>query len=678
MTDRLGAIWAPDKTRFALWAPEATGVEVCLYAPDDHNREVCRLSLSNTEGVWSVEQAGLRAGTPYGFRVSGPYEPSAGQRFNPAKLLIDPYARGLAGHVTWHPAVFGYPLGDPESATPNGDDSAPFVPRSIVIDDSFDWQAVDKPNVPRDRSLVYEAHVKGLTALHPGVPPALRGTYAGGAHPAVIGYLKELGITALELLPVHAHLDDSFLLERGLDNYWGYNTIGFFAPEPGYARATDPQEIVREFKTMVREYHRAGIEIWLDVVYNHTAEANHQGPTLSFRGIANKEYYRLEDDPRYYTNWSGTGNTVNAFTPQVTDLIIDSLRYWAESMGVDGFRFDLAPVIGRTESDFDREAPLFQCLAEDDVFAAVKLIAEPWDLGEGGYQVGGFPDNWSEWNDKYRDNIRSFWRSDDSKVGELGFRLTGSADIYHARPFGPCAGVNLIAAHDGMTTWDVVVYQEKRNFNNGDNNHDGHDNDLGQYIGPDGYTTEPQIHEARYQRQRNLISTLLISRGIPMLLGGDEIARTQKGNNNAYCQDNEISWINWSLSESQKELLEFVKSCVRLRNQEPALRLERFPDADLAEDDPWYWFTPDGAHMSDEQWHNPEERCFGILLESAQGGHLIILVNAGGDDIEFQLPEPVAPESGHHALLISTARGHDGDLMAPASSLSVFRVQTTI
>ncbi|HQY31198.1 MAG TPA: glycogen debranching protein GlgX [Thermomicrobiales bacterium] len=675
MTTKLGVSWSQNETTFAVWSPDATNVHVCLFDRTNPLLEDVRARMSKAEdGVWSVTLPEVALGTPYGFRADGPYAPAKGQRFNQQKLLIDPYAREVQGHVTWHQPVFGYPSGNADSTKADLADNANFVPRSIIIDESFDWQGVTKPNVPRQLSVVYEAHLKGLTALHPDVSPHERGTYRGAAHPSVIAYLKDLGITALELLPIHTFLDDSFLLERGLVNYWGYNTLNFFSPSCSYACSTDPGEVVREFKEMVRAYHAAGIEIWLDVVYNHTAEANHQGPTLSFRGLANRQYYRLDQDQRYYLNYSGTGNTVNAHTPQVADLIVDSLVYWAEAMQVDGFRFDLAPVIGRTENDFDRESPLFKRLGEHPALKDVKLIAEPWDLGDGGYQLGGFPDNWSEWNDKYRDTIRSFWRSDDGKVEELGWRLTGSADIFHSRPLGPAEGVNFIAAHDGMTGWDVVSYHAKRNFGNGDNNQDGHDNDIGQYIGSDGFVTDPIVLRNRYQRQRNLLATLFISRGIPMLLGGDEIARTQQGNNNAYCQDNPVSWINWNLNAGQIGLRDFVRDCIALRRAEPALHVENFPTDEIADSDPWYWFAQDGHRMESEQWHNPEERCFGILLDSSRGGNLIILINAGGEDCAFALPAPIAIETPGTVVLLTTAESHDGTLVAPRSSLTVFHV----
>ena len=675
MSLKLGASWSASETTFRVWSPDAEAVFVSIFDPAHVLIETLRARMTRADdGVWSISLPNIAVGTPYGYRAAGPYDPGSGHRFNEHKLLIDPYALEIDGHVTWHSAVFAYDMTDPDGSNPDTQDNANFVPRSIVIDGQFNWEGVAKPNVSRQNTVVYEAHVKGLTALHPAVPPEIRGTYAGAAHPAVIDYLKNLGITALELLPVHTHVDDSFLVERGLRNYWGYQTIGFFAPEDSYAAATKPGESVTEFKEMVKAYHKAGIEIWLDVVYNHTAEANHEGPTLSFRGLANDRYYRLEDDKRYYLNFSGTGNTVNTFTPEVTDLVVDSLVYWAQEMGVDGFRFDLAPVIGRTEINFDRNAPLFQRLAAEPALQDVKLIAEPWDLGDGGYQVGGFPDDWTEWNDKYRDNIRSFWRSDDSKVGELGSRLSGSADIYHSRPLGPTSGVNFIAAHDGMTTWDVVSYQAKRNYGNGDNNTDGHGNDIGQYVGPDGFTTDELTLEARFQRQRNLLATLLISRGIPMLLGGDELARTQFGNNNSYCQDNEISWIDWSLTERQKSLSTFVRDCLALRREEPSLRHNRFPDDELDEADPWYWFAPSGDRLTAEQWQNPEERCFGILLDSARSGYLAILINAGGDNCEFHLPVVVAQDVEKHVLLLSTVNGHDGSLVAPPSSLNIFHL----
>jgi isoamylase len=619
LSRQFGSCWDGDRTQFHVWSPSAEKVELCLFDRDNHSRETGRIEMTNSDGTWMASVDDAPPGTPYGYRAYGLYKPSAGLRFNPAKLLVDPYARSISGRPVWSPAALGYPLGMPDAKTPSTDDSAPFVPRSIVVDEAFDWEGTTRPGIPLAETIVYETHVKGLTELHPGVPPELRGTYAGAAHAAVIGYLKELGITAIEFLPVHTHVDDGFLVERGLVNYWGYNTLGYFSPHAAFAAASTPGAEVAEFKAMVREYHRAGIEVFLDVVYNHTAESNHLGPTLSFRGLHNAEFYWLSPDDRSkYLDLTGTGNTVKVDHPYVTDFVLDSLRYWVNEMGVDGFRFDLAPVLGRTETDFDRHAPIFERIEDDKSLRDIKLIAEPWDVGPGGYQVGGFPDNWSEWNDRYRDVVRSFWRSDDGKLNEMGFRLTGSADFYGARGFGPCASINFVAAHDGMTTWDLTAYQVKRNYANGDNNGDGHDNDVNQYLGPDGPTTEPEIIGVRMQRVRNLLATLLVSRGVPMILGGDEFGRTQQGNNNAYCQDNPISWIDWTLRDDNADLVDFVRDLIALRKSEPALRIARFPDDAVEEEDPWIWFDEDGKLLTEDEWNNHKRRSFGIFLDGEE------------------------------------------------------------
>jgi glycogen operon protein len=680
LSNIFGARWEGARTAFGVWSPKAERVELCLFDPQHPARETCRIDMTSDKGAWTATVDNAPPGTPYGYRAHGPYKPSAGLRFNPAKLLIDPYARSIAGQVVWSPPVFGYPVGAPDAKKPNGDDSAPDVPRSVVIDPTFDWEGTTRPETPLDETIIYETHVKGLTELHPDIPAGLRGTYAGAAHPAVIDYLRKLGITAIEFLPVHRHVDDSFLLERGLSNYWGYSTLGFFAPDASYAATQEPGGEVAEFKAMVREYHRAGIEVILDVVYNHTAEANHMGPTLSFRGLNNEEFYWLSpDDQSKYFDLTGTGNTVKVHHPSVTSFVLDSLRYWANEMGVDGFRFDLAPVVGRVEHDFDRHAPIFEAIQDDESLKGIKMLAEPWDVGPGGYQVGGFPDNWSEWNDRYRDLVRSFWRSDDGKMNELGFRLTGSADFYGARSFGPCASINFIAAHDGMTTFDLTAYQEKRNYANGDNNEDGHDNDVNQYIGPDGRTREPEAVAARFQRVRNLLGTLLVSRGVPMILGGDEFGRTQHGNNNAYCQDNPISWLDWTLREKNADLVSFVTELIALRKSEPALRIARFPDDAFDEVDPWVWFDEAGNMMTEAEWNNPERRSFGIFLDgeaNGSAGPLVLLFNAGGDELTFAIPEEINVDSGSVELVLTTVEGERDPLVAPPSSLSVIRFRT--
>ena len=680
MFKQLGSCWDGERTQFHVWSPSADKVELCLFDRDDHSRETERVEMTNSDGTWSAAVDHAPPGTPYGYRATGPYKPSAGLRFNPAKLLVDPYARSITSHLVWNPAVLSYPLGKPDARKPNSDDSAPFMLRSIVIDESFDWEGTKRPATPLEDTIIYETHVKGLTELHPDVPVELRGTYAGAAHPAVIGYLRDLGITAIEFLPVHTHVDDGFLVERGLANYWGYNTLGFFSPHAAYAAASTPGAEVAEFKAMVREYHRAGIEVFLDVVYNHTAESSHQGPTLSFRGLHNAEFYWLSpDDQSKYFDLTGTGNTVKVDHAYVTNFVLDSLRYWVNEMGVDGFRFDLAPVLGRTETDFDRHAPIFEQIEDDRSLRDIKMIAEPWDVGPGGYQVGGFPDNWSEWNDRYRDVVRSFWRSDDGKLNEMGFRLTGSADFYGARGFGPCASINFVAAHDGMTIWDLTAYQDKRNYANGDNNQDGHDNDVNQYLGPDGPTSEPDVVAARMQRVRALLATLLVSRGVPMILGGDEFGRTQLGNNNAYCQDNPISWIDWTLREENAGLVAFVRDLIALRKSEPALRIARFPDDAVEEEDPWIWFDEAGNLMTEDEWNNPKRRSFGIFLDGEGNGAqspLVLLFNAGGDELTFVLPKEIDAVDGSIELVLTTIEGERNPLVAPPGSLSAIRLKT--
>jgi glycogen operon protein len=681
LSNRPGVNWDGQKTHFSVWSPGAEKVEICLFDPLDFDLEVARYTLTAAAGLWSTSLEDAPPGTPYGYRASGPYDPAAGDRFNPAKLLLDPCARSICGKLVWSPALFGYPPGDPDSDEPSSCDSAACVPRSIVVDSSFDWQEIEQPRTPLDQTIIYEAHVKGLTCLHPDVPTKLRGTYAGAAHPSVIGYLKELGITAIEFLPIHSHVDESFLVERGLTNYWGYNTIGFFSPDARYASSTGPGGEVNEFKAMVREYHKAGIEVILDVVYNHTAEANQEGPTLSFRGLQDAEFYwHTPDDESNYLNLTGTGNTIRVREPGVTDYILDSLRYWVTEMRVDGFRFDLAPVIGRTETDFDRRAPIFERIREDEILSSVKLIAEPWDVGPGGYQVGGFPDNWSEWNDRYRDVVRSFWRSDDHILSEMGFRLTGSADFYGARACGPCASVNFVAAHDGMTVMDLISYHAKRNFANGDNNDDGHEHDVNQFIGPDGAVDDLQISQERQQRARNLLGTLLVSRGVPMILGGDEFGRSQGGNNNAYCQDNAISWLDWTFCREHEELVRFVKDWIALRKAEPALRISKFPDDDIDEADPWVWFDESGALMTKAEWDNSERRSFGIYLDAAEESgfsRLALLFNAGGDELIFKLPEDVVADNTAVVLMLTTVPGERDPLVAPPSSLSVIGLRVS-
>src|SRR5215203_940293 len=541
----LGATWDGEGVNFALFSEKATAVDLCLFDSKTNREQRIRVKEIDNH-IWHLYVPGLMPGQLYGYRVYGPYEPQNGDRFNPNKLLIDPYAKALSGRVEWHNAIFGYEVGHPEEDLSfSEEDSAPYVPKGVVIDPSFDWENDKAPNIPYHKTIIYEAHVKGLTQLHPDIPKEIRGTYSAIAHPVIIQYLKDLGITAIELMPVHQFVNDGFLREKGLSNYWGYNTIGFFAPDIKYSGSGYSGGQVAEFKTMVKELHKAGIEVILDVVYNHTAEGNHLGPTLSFRGIDNACYYRLANDRRFCFDYTGTGNTLNAMLPSVLRLIMDSLRYWILDMHVDGFRFDLASTLARELHEVDRLGSFFDIIHQDPVISQVKLIAEPWDIGEGGYQVGNFPPGWAEWNGKYRDCMRDYWRGADSMLGEFALRFTGSPDLYEEDYRSPTASVNFITAHDGFTLNDLVSYNEKHNLDNGENNNDGESHNRSWNCGAEGDTDDENIINLRNRQKRNFLTTLFFSQGVPMIVAGDELGRTQKGNNNAYCQDNEISWIVW-------------------------------------------------------------------------------------------------------------------------------------
>src|ERR671912_491896 len=569
----LGATWDGIGTNFSLFSEHATRVELCLF-DDAGQNEQCVPLREVTAHVWHGYLPGIGPGQRYGYRVDGPWEPEAGHRFNPAKLLFDPYARALTGGVDWNAPVFGYPLGSGDDLLRDDKDDAWGVPKGIVIDGSFPWGDDRSPNTPLHNSVIYELDVKGFTARHPDLPPELRGTYAGLAAPPVVAYLKDLGITAVELLPVHAFLDDRHLLEKGLRNYWGYNSINFFAPEVRYASSRQASGQVTEFKQMVKTLHAAGIEVILDVVYNHTAEGNHLGPTLSFRGIDNASYYRLvPEDPRFYMDYTGTGNTLNAVNPQVLQLIMDSLRYWVTEMHVDGFRFDLASTLAREFYDVDRLATFFELVQQDPVVSQVKLIPQPCGIGPGGYQVGGFPPQWTEWNGAYRDTVRDFWRGEPS-LGDFASRVAGSADLYEHSGRRPFASINFVTAHDGFTLRDLVSYNEKHNEANGEDNRDGESHNRSWNHGVEGPTDDPEILEARAREQRNFIATLLLSQGVPMLLHGDELSRTQDGNNNTYAQDSEISWVHWD--EADRPLVEFTAAVARLRADHPTFRRRRF------------------------------------------------------------------------------------------------------
>jgi glycogen operon protein len=652
----LGATWDGAGVNFALFSENATAVDLCLFDGPDGNRETARIRMpEQTNQVWHVYLPEVRPGQRYGYRVHGPYEPSAGHRFNPAKLLLDPYAKAIAGTIDWSDALFGYAIGHADADLSCDErDSAPHLPKCIVVDPAFSWGHDAPPRIPWHRTLIYELHVKGFTARHSDVPPELRGTYAALTCPAVIDYLHALGITAVELMPVHQFVADRHLVERGLTNYWGYNSIGFFAPEVCYSSSGVLGQQVAEFKTLVRTLHREGIEVILDVVYNHTGEGNHLGPTLCFRGIDNAAYYRLvADDRRYYMDYTGTGNTLNMTHPRTLQLIMDSLRYWVLEMHMDGFRFDLASALARELHDVDRLGAFFDIIHQDPVLSQVKLIAEPWDLGEGGYQVGNFPVLWAEWNGEYRDTVRRFWRGDDGQAGTLAYRLTGSSDLYGRGGRRPYASINFVTAHDGFTLRDLVSYNEKHNKANGEENRDGLDANLSWSCGVEGPTDDPAILALRARQQRNFLATLLLSQGVPMLLGADEIGRTQQGNNNAYCQDNELSWVDWQLDRPQRELLAFTRTLIRLFHRHPVLRRRQFLQGrsihgsevkDLA------WFRPDGREMADEDWHNPYVHCLGLRLAGdaidevdARGNGivddtLLILLNAHPEPTTFVLP----------------------------------------
>jgi isoamylase len=650
----LGATWDGDGTNFALYSEGATAVELVLV---DRDRQETRIPVrQRTEYVWHVYVEGVGPGQLYAYRVDGPWDPQQGYRFNKNVRLLDPWARAVAGVEDWEAGAFAYDVGNPspERDLIKSDRDQRAAPLGIVIDPSFDWEDDQPPNITMPDAVIYEAHVKGLTQQHPHVPDEQRGTYCGVANDAVVNYLRDLGVTSLELLPIHHFVDDKFLLDKGLRNYWGYNTIAFFAPDPRYRSNGQPGDEVRQFKEMVKTLHRAGIEVILDVVYNHTAEGNHLGPTFSLKGIDNRTYYRLVgDSPRHYFDYTGTGNSLNVRHPQALRLIMDSLRYWVEEMHVDGFRFDLASTLARSLHEVDRLSSFFVIINQDPVISRVKLIAEPWDVGDGGYQVGGFPMGWSEWNGKYRDTMRAFWRGDGGKVSEAGYRLTGSADLYQNDGRAPQSSINLITAHDGFTLKDLVSYNHKHNEANGEDNRDGSDHDQSWNCGTEGPTDNPDICKLRWRQMRNFLATLLLSQGTPMICGGDELGRTQNGNNNAYCQDNPISWFDWNLTDDQRALVEFTKKILKLRADHPTFRRASFfrgrPIRGLGVDD-IVWLRHDGEAMSDEDWQNPLTSSFAMYLAGAgvdrtdergnpiRDDDFLLAMNASGADLEFRLP----------------------------------------
>ncbi|RYZ24470.1 MAG: glycogen debranching enzyme GlgX [Chitinophagaceae bacterium] len=651
----LGATWDGNGVNFALHAEHATGVELCLFEKHGkRTREVARLRLGErSHHVWHGYLPGLGPGQLYGFRVDGPYEPQAGHRFNKNKLLLDPYAKAISGTIQWHDALFAYKVGHRDSDLSfSKTDSANYIPKSVVVDPAFDWED-DRPlRIPYHKSIIYEAHVKGLTYRHPEIPEAIRGTYAAIGHPAMIRYLRDLGITAIELMPVHHFVNDRFLYDRGLTNYWGYNSIGFFAPDVRYSSGGTQGEQVREFKQMVKALHAAGIEVILDVVYNHTAEGNQMGASLCFRGIDNKDYYRLTQDHRYYMDYTGCGNTLNVMSPNTLRLIMDSLRYWILEMHVDGFRFDLAAALARELHDVDRLGSFFDIIHQDPVISQVKLIAEPWDIGEGGYQVGKFPAGWAEWNGKYRDTMRDYWRGADSVLGEFALRLTGSPDLYFNDYRHPFASINFITAHDGFTLRDLVSYNEKHNEDNGENNNDGESHNRSWNCGVEGPTDDPEVLKLRSRQQRNFMATLFLSQGVPMIIAGDELGRTQGGNNNAYCQDNEISWIDWE--HQDRELVAFMQKLIHFYRAHPVFSRKRWfkgqPIKGVGVED-IAWFQPSGEEMSEENWTNDFAKSLAVYLNgkalrtvNEEGQPVVddnfyLLFNAHYDGLDFRIPQ---------------------------------------
>jgi isoamylase len=663
----LGATWDGSGTNFALFSEAAERVELCLFDEEGAARSAAspagrryggraretRIELTEVDGfVWHGYLPGVGPGTRYGYRVHGPYEPDRGHRCNPAKLLLDPYAKAVQGQVTWHESLFSYYFADPSRLS--GEDSARYMPKNVVVNPFFDWGDDRLPRIPYHETVIYEAHVRGLTLHHPDIPPEQRGTYSGLAHPAMIDHLRRLGVTAVELMPVHQFVPEHALVARGLTDYWGYNTISFLAPHNGYSSAGELGEQVLEFKTMVKDLHKAGIEVILDVVYNHTAEADHMGPTLSFRGIDNAAYYRLRDeDKRYYLDYTGCGNSLNARHPHALQLVMDSLRYWILDMHVDGFRFDLAAALARELHDVDRLSAFFDLVQQDPVVSQVKLIAEPWDVGEGGYQVGNFPALWSEWNGKYRDTVRDFWRGEPATLPEFASRLSGSSDLYEASGRRPVASVNFVTCHDGFTLEDLVSYNTKHNDANGEAGADGTNDNRSWNCGAEGSTDDPAIRRLRARQKRNMLVTLFCAQGIPMLLAGDELGRTQRGNNNAYCQDNKVSWVDWA--EADADLLEFVQVLAGLRRDHPVFRRRRFFQGRPYSDDGLgdiAWLTPSGHHMTGRDWEAGFGKAIAVFLngdaitepdprgQRVVDDSFLLMFNAHSDLVTFTLPPP--------------------------------------
>jgi isoamylase len=661
-----GATWDGKGTNFAVFSAHATRVEVCFF-DEAGATEIDRLELPEyTNQIWHGYASGIRPGTRYGLRVYGPYEPEAGHRFNPNKLLLDPYACAHIGEIQWDPALFGYQMETGDDLTFDERDSAPYMPKCIVVDPNYDWHGqgkLGKYRVPFDDTILYELHVKGFTKLHPSVPDPLKGTYAGLGQPEVIEYLKSLGVTSVELLPIHTFVNDSHLLEKGLTNYWGYNSIGFFAPDPRYA--ANPADALKEFKQTVESFHESGLEVILDVVYNHTAEGNQLGPTLCFKGIDNATFYRLlPDSKRYYVNDTGTGNTVNLSHTRVIQMVTDSLRYWVEQTHVDGFRFDLGTILAREPNGFDNQSGFLKACNQDPVLATAKLIAEPWDCGPGGYQVGAFPPGWAEWNDHFRDSVREFWKGG-SSAAELTRRMTASGELFNAQGRRPWSSINFLTAHDGFTLYDVVSYNGKHNEANAEDNKDGSVQNHSWNCGAEGSSGDPGVNRLRTRQSKNLLGTLLLSQGTPMILAGDEFGRSQNGNNNAYCQDNEISWLNWNMKEQNAGLLAYVQKLARLRHKYPILRRNLFLTAEYNEElgvKDVTWINANGKEMDDQNWADTGMRCFGMLIDGraqtsgvrqrGKEATLLIVINDHYDLVEFTLPEAVG--GSKWSLLVDT------------------------
>jgi isoamylase len=697
----LGATWDGSGTNFALYSENATKIELCLFDSAEAEKESQTIALrEQTDNVWHAYLPDILPGQVYGYRVDGPYKPAEGHRFNPHKVLLDPYAKAIARETRWADEMWGYHIGDAKADESFDErDNSKFAPLAAVLDEAFTWGDDRPPQVPWNKTIIYEMHVKGFTKLHPEVPEPLRGTYAGLSSDAAIKYLKNLGVTAVELLPVHHHVDDRYLVEKGLVNYWGYNTLAFFAPEPSYASVAVAADVIREFKSMVRNLHSAGMEVILDVVYNHTAEGSNMGPTMSFRGIDNASYYRLSpEDPRYYMDFTGCGNTFNMRNPRVLQMVMDSLRYWIRHMHVDGFRFDLASTLARELLEVDKLGAFFDIIHQDPVISQVKLIAEPWDLGAGGYQVGNFPALWSEWNGKYRDCIRHFWKGDGGVVSEFATRFSGSSDLYEWSNRRPHASVNFVTAHDGFSLHDLVSYDHKHNEANKEDNRDGTDDNVSWNCGAEGPTDDPKIRALREKKKRSFLATLVLSEGVPMLLAGDEIGHTQNGNNNAYCQDNETSWLHWDLSPEQESLLKFVRKVIAVYHAEPVFQRRRFfhgkdiqqsagehaADSDMG----IAWHDPTGAPMSKEAWSSSHVRCLGVQLfghnidvdehgETITGDTMLLLFNADhAATINFKLPPPDGENPWE--LVFDTAREGNGEGEMPKESYELEPVSMAV